>query len=44
MSRIAAWVINWYLDHSLMYKRWEEEQEHTIRIQLHADKMIGQLP
>ena len=36
-----TWLINWLLDHT--GKRWNEMQESTIRIQLKADKMIGQL-
>jgi hypothetical protein len=37
-----TWLINFYLDHT--GKRWKEMQEYTIRVQLHADQVIGQLP
>jgi hypothetical protein len=39
---MMTWLINFYLDHT--GKRWKEMQESTIRIQLNADKAIGQLP
>jgi hypothetical protein len=39
---LMTWLINFYLDHT--GKRWKEMQEYTIRVQLHADQVIGQLP
>jgi len=42
MSRIAGWVINWYFDHSPMYKRWAEEQDRIVRTNVYYDTVIGQ--
>jgi hypothetical protein len=39
---MITWLINFILNHT--GKRWDEMQESTIRIQLNADKAIGQLP